>query len=69
MTPSGVKRVERILKVFKSSDPVVTANDSIIDLDDETDEGKGPTSPSLMSISTTFFNESGSSLDRSKDDF
>lgn len=73
MTPSGVRRVERILKVFKAETGAnVTAVIDDVDLpsdnDDEDQDGREGQngSPSLMSISTTFLNETDSSTDNNQ---
>ena len=58
MTPSGVKRVEKILRVFQSP------------TGSQEDEGSSakPASPSLMSISESFLNESESTLHQTASD-
>lgn len=59
MTPSGVRRVERILDVFKCTEMAAGPDASIIDA--------CPGSPSLMSISESFLNADDSSLDPAAD--
>ena len=54
MTPSGVRRVERILKVFRAESG---ANVTAVSID----EDKRPQSPSLLSVNATFFNETDTS--------
>lgn len=55
MTPSGVRRVERIMDVFKGSSKFRKA--ALEEALDEEDECPG--SPSLMSIDRSFFNQTG----------
>lgn len=57
MTPSGVKRVEKILRVFQS--PTGSQEESSC---------AKPGSPSLMSISESFLNETQSSLNQTAND-
>jgi hypothetical protein len=57
MTPSGVKRVEKILRVFSSAENVSISA-----------KPEPPSSPSLMSISESFLNETQSTLNQSASD-